>query len=201
MGFEVLGSGFEVLGLGSQVLGLVSGVWGLVSEVWGLVSEVMELVSRVVELVSEVLGLGFKVLGLGPRKDARHAAEDVRGLCSSYPEVDGISVHYRFPGRGQRDTPVADVRGIVEYPEVGTNCSHLKFPGRGQRDTPVVDVRGIVEIVMLLPGRHAARVRRQAVELLCRYLGGDLALVDKVYRNRGFQEQLAVRNDPKGIPK
>ena len=60
-------------------------------------------------------------------KDARHAAEDVRGLCASYPEVDGISVHYRFPGRGQRDTPVADVRGIVE-------------------------------IVMLLPGRQAAKV-------------------------------------------
>ena len=74
-------------------------------------------------------------------KDARHAAEDVRILCSSYPEVDGIFVHFRFPGRGQRDTPV-------------------------------VDVRGIVEIVMLLPGRHAARLRRQAAELLCRYPAG-----------------------------
>ena len=35
------------------------------------------------------------------------AAEDVRGLCSSDPEVDGISVH--FPGRRQRYTHVADV--------------------------------------------------------------------------------------------
>ena len=34
-------------------------------------------------------------------KDARHAAEDVRSLCSSYPEVDGIFVHFRLPGRGQ----------------------------------------------------------------------------------------------------
>ena len=103
-------------------------------------------------------------------KDARHAAEDVRGLCFSYAEVDGISVHYRFPGRGQRDTPVADVRGIVE-------------------------------IVMLLPGRQAARVRRQAAELLCRFLGEDLALVDEVCRNRGFQEELAVRapEDPRGL--
>ena len=72
---------------------------------------------------------------------------------------------------------------------MGTNWSHLKFPGRGQRDTPVVDVKGIVEIVMLLPGRHAARIRRQAAELLCRYLGGDLALVDEVCRNRGFQKE------------
>ena len=71
-------------------------------------------------------------------KDARHAAEDVRSLCSSYPEVDGIFVH-------------------------------LRFPGRGQRDTHVVDVRGIVEIVVLLPGQHAARVRRQAAvsSVLC----------------------------------
>ena len=28
-------------------------------------------------------------------KDARHAAEDVRSLCSSYPEMDGIFVHFR----------------------------------------------------------------------------------------------------------
>ena len=34
-------------------------------------------------------------------KDAKHAAGDVRNLCSSYPEVDGIFVHSRFPGRGQ----------------------------------------------------------------------------------------------------
>ena len=41
-------------------------------------------------------------------KDARHAAEDVRGPRSSYPEVDGIPVHYRFAGRGKKDTRVVD---------------------------------------------------------------------------------------------
>ena len=78
------------------------------------------------------------------------------------------------------------------HPEVYPNLINYRFPGRGQRDTPIADVRGIVEIVMLLPGRHAARVRRQAAELLCRYLGGDLALVDEVCRIRGFQEELAA---------
>jgi len=39
---------------------------------------------------------------------------------------------------------------------------------------------GIIEIVMLLPGRMAAQVRRHASELLCRYLGGDLALNERV---------------------
>ena len=34
-------------------------------------------------------------------KDAKHAAGDVRNLCSNHPEVDGIFVHFRFLGRGQ----------------------------------------------------------------------------------------------------
>ena len=71
---------------------------------------------------------------------------------------------------------------------------------------------------MLLPGQGAARVRRQAAELLCRrdegpvgwrglspqgcgivglrpprWLGGDISLINEVCRARGFQEELAVR--------
>jgi hypothetical protein len=63
----------------------------------------------------------------------------------------------------------------------------------------VTGVRGIVEIVMLLPGRHAAQVRRKAAELLTRYLGGDITLIEEVCRNRGEQEELAVQNpgDPR----
>ena len=44
----------------------------------------------------------------------------------------------------------------------------------------MTDLRGAVELTFLLPGRHATQVRRQAADLLCRYLGGDLALVDEV---------------------
>ena len=51
------------------------------------------------------------------------------------------------------------------YPEVGKAITHLKFPGRGQRETPVGDIYTVVEFIMLLPGRHAAQVRRQAAEL------------------------------------
>lgn len=83
-------------------------------------------------------------------KDARHAAQEVRAICSRYPEVDQILVHFLFRGQGQRRTYVTSVRGIVE-------------------------------IVMLMGGSHAARVRRQAAELLCRYLGGDLGIIDEVW--------------------
>ncbi len=35
-------------------------------------------------------------------------------LKESYPEVGSDWTNFRFAGRGQRDTPVADARGIVE---------------------------------------------------------------------------------------
>ena len=62
------------------------------------------------------------------------------------------------------------VRIIYEkYPEVHEKIVDFLFPGQGQRKKPVTDVQGIVEIVLLLPGRMAARVRRQAADLLVRY--------------------------------
>jgi hypothetical protein len=105
-------------------------------------------------------------------KDARHSAQEVRTICDRYQDVDRNLVHVKF----------LDSRGR-----------------RGQKDTPVTDARGIVEIVMLLPGNQAARVRREAAELLCRWLGGDLTIIDEVCRNRGLQEDLAVQNpeDPR----
>ena len=48
-----------------------------------------------------------------------------------------------------------------KYPEVHEKITDFKFPGCGQRKTAVTDARGIVEVIMLLPGRHATRVRRQ----------------------------------------
>ena len=77
--------------------------------------------------------------------------------------------------------------------EVAATCGLLKFPGRRQRDTQVSDVRGAVELIMLLPGRQAAQVRRQADELLVRYLGGDLRLVDEVC-------QIFVTSQPSWAP-
>ena len=72
------------------------------------------------------------------------------------------------------------------HPEVTQNLGDFKFRGQGQKQTPVTNLRGAVELTFLLPGRHAALVRRQAAELLCRYLGGDLALVDEVLHDSGY---------------
>ena len=115
--------------------------------------------------------------------------------------ISVIDVIVAVSGGSQHDAAWTLRRLSDPYPEVGTNCSLYKFKGRRQRDTPVTSVKGIVEIIMLFPGRQAARVRRLAAELLCRWLGGDLAIIDEVCALRGFQEELAVRapEDPRRL--
>ena len=77
------------------------------------------------------------------------------------------------------------------YSEALTGCSSFRFPGRGQwKETPVAEVRTIVEIIMVLPGRAAARVRKAAADVMVRYLGGDPSLVQEVAANRLRQEEL-----------
>ena len=43
-----------------------------------------------------------------------NAAQALRRLSDQYPEVGANCPHLKFKGWGQRDTPVTDVRGIVE---------------------------------------------------------------------------------------
>ena len=84
--------------------------------------------------------------------DANYASQAVRNICDKHPDVHEKIMDVKFP----------DVRGR-----------------RGQKNTPVADAKGIVEIIMLLPGQQAARVRRQAAELLVGYLGGEVAIMDE----------------------
>ena len=81
------------------------------------------------------------------------------------------------------------------YPQVGSDWSNFRFTGRGQRDTPVADARGIVELIMVLPGRAAAQVRKAAADVMVRYLGGDPSLVAEVAANRLRQEDMDA-DDP-----
>jgi len=117
---------------------------------------------------------------------------EIRRTEDTPPRVSVIDVASIITGHGA-DYASQAVRNVYDnHPEVREKITDFKFPGRRQRKTPVTDVQGIIEIIMLLRGCHAARVRRQAAELLCRYLGGDLALVDEVIALRGFQEELAA---------
>ena len=123
----------------------------------------------------------------------------IRKTSETPPRISAVDVVEAITGKTKNNARNSLDCVRERYPEVARNLSYFRFPGRGQRDTHVVDVRGIVEIVMLLPGQHAARVRRQAAELLCRFLGGDLALVDEVCKIRGFQfKHQKIRADCSG---
>lgn len=101
---------------------------------------------------------------------------NIRKTDETPARVSVIDVAVAFGGGSQHDAARTLRRISEQYPEVGPNWPLYKFAGRRQRDTPITDIKGIVELVFLLPGRHAARVRRQAAELLCRHLSGAIAL-------------------------
>ena len=85
------------------------------------------------------------------------------------------------------------VRRICEiYEGLDAQITSFKFPGERQRPTPVTDARGAVELAFLLPGRHAACIRRKAADLLVRWLGGDFGIIAEVCALRGVQEELAA---------
>ena len=65
-------------------------------------------------------------------KDKNQAAEDLRRISTGHPEVKAICFDFKFPGRGQRDTPATDAKVIVEIimlPEVARDLSYFRFPG------------------------------------------------------------------------
>ena len=106
--------------------------------------------------------------------DAHYASDAVRSIRKKYPDIhDKIGDHTFLDARGRK-------------------CG---------KNTPVTDVSGIVDIIMLLPGEQAAQVRRHAAELLVRYLGGDVTIIDEINTIRIYQEQLAneVPKDPRRL--
>jgi hypothetical protein len=131
----------------------------------------------------------------------RDNVAQIRKTDETPPRISVIDVATLITGKRARNA-ARDVGFVQErYPEVAQKLSHFVFPGQGQRNTPVTCAKGVIEIVMLLPGRMAAQVRRQASELLVRYLGGDLSLISEVCRLRGLQEELAVQRpeDPRRV--
>ncbi len=69
---------------------------------------------------------------------------------------------------------------------------YYQFPGQGQRPTPVLDADGINELLMLLPGKRAAKVRVKFAKIITRYLGGDVSLAREVEQINKLQEQLPL---------
>ncbi len=93
----------------------------------------------------------------------RETVGPIRKTDEEPPRVSVIDVATLVTGKDARKA-AQDVGFVKDrYPEVAQNLGLFKFPGRAQRNTPVATCRGVVELIMLLPGRHAARVRQPDV--------------------------------------
>jgi hypothetical protein len=75
---------------------------------------------------------------------------------------------------------------------------YYKFKGQGSRPTPVLTDEGVYNLIMLLPSKRAAPIRRKFAELVGRYLRGDQSLHSEVNANHAFQQSLAD-NDPRKL--
>lgn len=60
-----------------------------------------------------------------------HATETLSGIKARFPDVHGRIVNFKFPGRGQRDTPVATVPVLVEIAWLcpGRNAQEFRRTG------------------------------------------------------------------------
>ena len=47
-----------------------------------------------------------------------NAGKTLERIKESHPEVYPNWINFRFPGRGQRETPIADVRGTMNSPRL-----------------------------------------------------------------------------------
>ena len=86
----------------------------------------------------------------------------VRKTAEDPPRVSVYDVIGVITGQSSNACRVIYSRLVSNHPEVVTICCDFKFTGRGQQPIPVADARGIAEIVMILPGRAATAMRRQA---------------------------------------
>ena len=118
---------------------------------------------------------------------------DIRIRKTPAGQVALIDIAMLFTGMNNDNAGYA-VRNFLKSSseEVRLRIANFKFPGRGQRTVDVANLATALEFAFLLPGRAAARVRRQAATLLVRYLGGDTRLIDEVCQNRRVQKALAA---------
>jgi len=93
--------------------------------------------------------------------------------------------------KNKAETAFLSLSLLEQFPEVQSNRLNFKFPGRGQKAVEVAPLAEALEFAFLLPGRNAAKVRKEAAKLLVRYFGGDLSLVDEIFQRNCVQAALA----------
>jgi hypothetical protein len=77
-----------------------------------------------------------------------------------------------------------------QFPEVVRDTYSFKFSGQGQTSTPVAKLQTIIEMVNVMNGPKVAKYRRKFAQIIVRYMGGDLTLVDEILANHERVAQL-----------
>ena len=123
----------------------------------------------------------------------------IRKTAEDPPRASVIDTIALITGQSQCNAAHTWTRLAQNYPDSCQNVTSFRFSGRGNwKETPVADARTLVEVVLVIPGKAAARYRRDAAGVIVRYLGGDLSLVDEIAAIRLTQEQLD-EDDPARI--
>ena len=121
-----------------------------------------------------------------------HTVKRIRITDETPPRVSVVDVISAITRKSANEAAEQLRRLFQRCPDVKASCFDVEFPDargrRGQTATVTSGAKGTVEIIMRLQCRQAASVRRQAAELMCRYLGGDISLVEEVCTLRGIQK-------------
>jgi len=92
----------------------------------------------------------YDVIAIVTGQTHDHSSRTFRRLLEAYPEVR-LQVMYKFPGQGQRKTPVVDFKGVIEILKILpgiTTYSGIKF---GERLANYMGVKYNVQAAFALP--------------------------------------------------
>ena len=147
------------------------------------------------------------VVGSGTDAESSSLALTLAGL--SEDDFSRLRVCYDVPGRRGPHVSATQLIEVVTRTS-RTNASHAwtkmknegvlsvngihalshRMPGQRGSPSEVIDIPTALQIIMVLPGRTAAKVRVKASVLLTRFLGGDVTLVGEVYGMNELQAYL-----------
>ena len=96
--------------------------------------------------------------------------------------MEYVSVYDIIKVAGAQKNPRDVWKRILENyeEEVVEFCDNLKFPGPGQRKTPCINAKGLIKLLMWIPGKLAQEFRTQTADIMLRYLGGDITLINEI---------------------
>lgn len=96
----------------------------------------------------------------------RAAMEDARVRKTDDRKISVIDLIMAETGKGRKYASETLIHLLHKYPELQEGVGYDQFPGQGQRLTPIVNLENAIQIALLLPGKRAAQLRREAAVML-----------------------------------